>query len=88
MPYRKLFLSRWSALLWAAGVLRTAVEVAEAASSMVSQNTASVTENTSNGDPAIDHETAPPNTVLSTEQVEPSGAPERTRARGKRHRAT
>lgn len=28
MPFRKLFLSRWSALLWAAGILWTAVDVA------------------------------------------------------------
>ena len=26
MPYRKLFLSRWTALLWAGGILWTAVE--------------------------------------------------------------
>jgi hypothetical protein len=26
MPYRKLFLSRWSALLWAAGIIVTAVD--------------------------------------------------------------
>ena len=28
MPFRKLFLSRWSALLWAGGILWTAVDVA------------------------------------------------------------
>jgi hypothetical protein len=28
MPFRRLFVSRWSALLWAGGVLRFAVEVA------------------------------------------------------------
>ncbi len=28
MPYAKLFRSRWAALLWAAGILWTAVEVA------------------------------------------------------------
>ena len=27
MPFRKLFLSRWSALLWAGGILWTAVDV-------------------------------------------------------------
>lgn len=27
MPYRKLFRSRWAALLWAAGILWTAVDV-------------------------------------------------------------
>lgn len=26
MPYRKLFLSRWAALLWAGGVLWTAID--------------------------------------------------------------
>ena len=26
MPFRKLFLSRWSALLWAGGILWTAVD--------------------------------------------------------------
>lgn len=26
MPFRKLFLSRWSALFWAAGILWTAVD--------------------------------------------------------------
>ena len=26
MPFRKLFLSRWSALLWAAGIVWTAVD--------------------------------------------------------------
>lgn len=29
MPYRKLFLSRWSALLWAGGILWTAMDVAD-----------------------------------------------------------
>ncbi len=28
MPYAKLFRSRWAALIWAAGILWTAVEVA------------------------------------------------------------
>ncbi len=28
MPLRKIFLSRWSALLWAGGILWTAVDVA------------------------------------------------------------
>lgn len=27
MPFRKLFLSRWSALLWTGGILWTAVDV-------------------------------------------------------------
>lgn len=27
MPYRKLFLSRWAALLWAGGVLWTAIDI-------------------------------------------------------------
>lgn len=31
MPYAKLFRSRWSALLWAAGILWTAYDVAESA---------------------------------------------------------
>ncbi|MDY7522703.1 hypothetical protein [Sphingomonas sp. 10B4] len=26
MPFRKIFLSRWSALLWAAGILWTAID--------------------------------------------------------------
>lgn len=26
MPYRKLFLSRWAALLWAGGILWTAID--------------------------------------------------------------
>lgn len=26
MPYRKLFLSRWSALLWAIGIIITAIQ--------------------------------------------------------------
>lgn len=27
MPFRKIFLSRWSALIWAGGVLWTAVDI-------------------------------------------------------------
>ncbi|MGY2732632.1 hypothetical protein [Sphingomonas sp. UYP23] len=27
MPFRKLFLSRWAAVLWAAGILWTAVDI-------------------------------------------------------------
>lgn len=27
MPFRKLFLSRWAALLWAAGIVWTAIDV-------------------------------------------------------------
>jgi len=30
MPFRKLFRSRWSALLWAAGICWTAYDVADA----------------------------------------------------------
>lgn len=65
MPYRKLFLSRWSALIWAGGVLWTAMDVAGAGPSLLPDNAATVTANTSTGDPEIDNEIALFNTVMS-----------------------
>ena len=39
MPYRKLFRSRWAALLWAGGILWTAVDVAGFAPARSTDNT-------------------------------------------------
>ena len=40
MPYSKLFRSRWAALLWAAGILWTAVEIVGVAPSAPANNAA------------------------------------------------
>jgi hypothetical protein len=39
MPYRKIFRSRWAALLWAGGILWTAVDVAGFAPARSTSNT-------------------------------------------------
>jgi hypothetical protein len=65
MPYRKLFLSRWSALIWAGGVLWTAMDVAGVSPSVLPDNAASVTANTSTGDPELDNNIALFNQVMS-----------------------
>lgn len=49
MPFRKLFLSRWSALLWAAGIVWTAIDVAGFALSTPTTNTAVANETDATG---------------------------------------
>ncbi|PTS77194.1 hypothetical protein DBR17_13845 [Sphingomonas sp. HMWF008] len=49
MPFRKLFLSRWSALLWAAGIVWTAVDVVGFAPSTATTNTAVANETDATG---------------------------------------
>ncbi|WP_404368368.1 hypothetical protein AB5I39_14615 [Sphingomonas sp. MMS24-J45] len=49
MPFRKIFLSRWSALLWAAGILWTAVDVAGVAPSTTTTDTAVANETDATG---------------------------------------
>lgn len=49
MPFRKIFLSRWSALLWAAGILWTAVDVAGVAPSATTTNTSEANETDATG---------------------------------------
>jgi hypothetical protein len=65
VPYRKLFLSRWSALIWAGGILWTAVDVAGVSPSILPDNAVSITGNASTGDPEMDNEIALLNSVMS-----------------------
>ena len=44
MPFSKLFRSRWSALLWSAGILWTAVDIAGAPSPEPAGNAASAAD--------------------------------------------
>lgn len=61
MPYAKLFRSRWAALLWAGGILWTAVDVAdyaparkaEATTNEATPATDATGETVENGDLAI-----------------------------------
>ena len=46
MPFRKLFLSRWSALLWAAGILWTAEDFVGFGPSVETPNQAAVANET------------------------------------------
>ena len=65
MPYRKLFLSRWSALIWSAGILWTAMDVAGVSPSVLPDNAAAITANTSTGDPETDNNIALFNRAMS-----------------------
>ncbi len=46
MPFRKLFLSRWSALLWAAGILWTAADTVGFGPPAATGNQATATNDT------------------------------------------
>ena len=61
MPFRKLFLSRWSALIWAAGILWTAADVAGVSPSVLPDNAATA----STGDPELDNDIALFNSVMA-----------------------
>lgn len=50
MPYAKLFRSRWAALLWAGGILWTAVDVAGYAPSKAPENAAVATDTDATGE--------------------------------------
>jgi hypothetical protein len=65
VPCRKLFLSRWSALIWAGGILWTAVHVAGVSPSVLPNNAASIAGNGTTGDPEMDNEIALLNSVMS-----------------------
>lgn len=65
MPFRKLFLSRWSALIWAGGILWTAVDVSGAGPSLLPEDPAAVAANISTGDPVLDNNVALFNSVMS-----------------------
>lgn len=58
MPYRKLFLSRWSALLWAGGILWTAIDVADLATPVPAEKPAVAAPRPSSGDARVDGELA------------------------------
>lgn len=51
MPYAKLFRSRWAALLWAAGMLWTAVEVAGVSPATPPDNATQATDTDATGMP-------------------------------------
>jgi hypothetical protein len=67
VPYRKLFLSRWSALIWAAGIVWTAADVAGVSPSLLPDQAAATIANTSTGDPEMDNNVALLNRVMSAE---------------------
>lgn len=54
MPFARLFRSRWAALFWAAGIMWTAVDVANSAPAPQHRGTTSPTAATATGATATD----------------------------------